>query len=459
MIDASLLVTLALIFAATLVGSYLRARRRDPCLASFEGYHVTLQLADGKSVWGELKVEPTGLEIFYRQAVRDDHHLESSYLLYAEEFPQIRAIFRFVDELSPENRERRAQDLRRSFRPNLWERAKREVRKFLNTARDSMGEVIGLLLGRVRKPAGRYITDTGENYLKKLGTTVIGYAGNNYDPLLERLIGSKVVVEVLEGNELHEHVGIFKHYSGDFLEILDVQYPFPQVVTVGANGCEETEILQVERLPQALRVHNVTGHPLLLRRLVADDGQEVLVSAVVDAGERATVPLPDGFQSGRLEVRRIRELDMLMPRSRCVIRHRAEEVETLFDPRALLDIVFDVGILLWPDERARRQEERLRARLEAHPLDGPAAVELASLLIRRGQYSEAEALLRPVLTIRRSLPDNGRRAEMLLREIRRRRDGLSADLAAPGPANPTPSRSAVPVGRSPDDLPGPRENG
>ncbi len=433
MIDASLLVTLILIFTVTLVGSYLRARRRDPCLASFEGYHVTLQLADGKLVWGELKVEPTGLELFYRQAVRDDHHLESSYLLYADEFSQIQAIFRFADELSPENRERRAQDLRRSFRPNLWERTKREIRKFLNTARDSMSEVIGLVVGRVRKPAGRYITDTGENYLKKLGTTVIGYAGNNYDPLLERLIGCKVVVEVLEGSELHEHVGIFKNYSSDFLEILDVQYPFPQVVTVGENGCEETEILQVERLPQALQVHNMTGHPLFLRRLVSDDGQEVLLSAVVDAGEQATVPLPEGFENGHLEVRRVRELDMLMPRSRCVIRHRAEESEAIFDPQALLDIVFDVGTLLWPDERVRRQEERLRARLEANPLDGPAAVELASLLIRRGQYREAEALLLPVLTIRRSLPDNGRRAEMLLREIRRRNDPSSPDLAVPAP--------------------------
>ena len=51
--DVTLLATLGLdIFAATLVGAYVRSRRRDVCLRCFEGFHVTLERADGKIIWG-----------------------------------------------------------------------------------------------------------------------------------------------------------------------------------------------------------------------------------------------------------------------------------------------------------------------------------------------------------------------------------------------------------------------
>ncbi len=421
MFDVSLLVTLAAIFAATLLGSYLQTRRKDPCLGAFDGYHVTLQLENGKLIWGELQVEPSGLELCYRRAVQDGHHLETSYVLYADEYGQIHAFFRFADELTPENQARREQDIRRSFHPNFWQRSKRRLRTFLATARESMAAAVGVLVGRARKPAARYITDTGETYLKQLGVDAISHAGTSYDPLLERFIGRKVVVEMLEGGEVHEHVGILKNYTADFLEILDVQYPFPQSVSIGEQDHPAADWLEWTRTDEGLVVHNRAPHPLFLRRLVSPDGQEVPLSAVVAPDEEAHIQLPQDFLHGRMEVRRVRELDMVIPTTRGVIRHRAEHLDQDMDPLELLDRVFDVGYLIRQDERTRRREEALRARLAQDHLNGPAAVELATLLIQRGDLDEAERWLRPVLTIRRSLPDNGRRAEMLLREIQRKR--------------------------------------
>ncbi|MCB0136185.1 MAG: hypothetical protein KDD75_13845, partial [Caldilineaceae bacterium] len=40
--DVTLLATIGLIFFATLVGAYVRARRRDQCLKAFIGYNVTV---------------------------------------------------------------------------------------------------------------------------------------------------------------------------------------------------------------------------------------------------------------------------------------------------------------------------------------------------------------------------------------------------------------------------------
>lgn len=50
--DVSLLATIGLIFLITLVGAYLRSSRRDPCLKSFEHYHITMECVDGKVAWG-----------------------------------------------------------------------------------------------------------------------------------------------------------------------------------------------------------------------------------------------------------------------------------------------------------------------------------------------------------------------------------------------------------------------
>ena len=48
---------------------------------------------------------------------------------------------------------------------------------------------------------------------------MISHVGRAYDPLMERFIGQKVVVEMMEGDEAHEHVGLFKAYSADFYRI------------------------------------------------------------------------------------------------------------------------------------------------------------------------------------------------------------------------------------------------
>ena len=418
--DTSLLTTMGVIFLFTLVASYLRSTRKDPCLASFEEYHVTLERADGKIVWGVLELEPTGLELIYRSSVQDEHHLETSYILYASEYGEIEAIFRFVDELSEENRQRRAKDIDRSLHPGPISRAKRSLRNFIGTASDSLSEMVGLLVGRAKKPAGRYITDTGESYLKKLGTNLLGAAGSAYDPLLEKHIGHKMVVEIMEGEEVHEHVGIFKNYSADFIEILDVQFPQKQCVEVGPEGCQGPDCLELEFQDGRMRVRNPGYQPVLLQSLKLD-GEEEMLNVVVDGQEEVELFVEQRFQRAQLLIRVARTLDMVVPRTRCLIRHRAEEARKEILP----ELVFDMGYLLKPTQRIQAREKRLRQKLAANPNNALAAANLGGLLLQQRRYDEAEKWLIKALKMRRSLPDNGRRAIMQLRELRRKRDGES----------------------------------
>ena len=52
---------------------------------------------------------------------------------------------------------------------------------------------------------------------------LVEWFGNAYDPILERHIGRHVVLEVQspEGETL-EYVGVFREYSSDYLEVMDV---------------------------------------------------------------------------------------------------------------------------------------------------------------------------------------------------------------------------------------------
>ena len=426
MFDYSFLLTIGIISLGTMIGAWLRSRRKDPCLKDFDGYHITLEQLDNKIAWGTLWLASNALELRYREAIQDDQHIESSYVLYSEEFAKLHALYRYADRLTEENREKRRKDIDRSFDPPVWRRWGRKTRNFLHTATESLNDVVGVVIGRARKPAGHYITDTSAGYLKTLGSEVVGHMGSAYDPMMETFIGQKVVVEVVEDGNVHEHVGILKNYSADFIQLLDVQFPYRQDLTLTLDGKVGAHQMHAETDGDAINVSNDGNHPMLVQSLI-HDGEEQLLNVVVDSGESITIHPEAKFERARLSVRVVRSLDMIVPRNHCVIRHRAG----LIEEERLTDIVFDLGVALTgSDKRMRRREERLRANLKRSPSNALAAANLGGLLIQQHQYDEAERWLLHALKMQNSLPDNGRRARMQLNELRlreQRRTGTLAD--------------------------------
>lgn len=426
--DVTLLATIGLIFFATLVGAYVRARRRDQCLKSFIGYTVTVECADGKIVWGKMDLASTGLELRYANSVRDENHVESSYIMYADEFAGIQAIYRYIDELGEETRKQRQKDLRHSLHPNLVRRTLRNIRNFISLASESLSEVIGLIIGGLRKPAGRYINDTGEAHLKTLGSTVIGQVGGGYDPLLERYIGQKMVFEIVEDDEVHEHVGVFKQYSPDFFEILDVPFPQRKTLAVERDGAVASDYVDAIFQHGKLSVTNRSDQMLLLQSLTAGDDEED-INVLIDRGERVVLNPDVEFQEARLNFRVIREVDMIVPRTRCVVRHRAE----YYRAEVLPSIIFDLGIKLRGASKADVQERRLRRVVQKNPYAVLAMANLGALLMQKQEYEEAQQLLDRAWELRNSLPDNGRRTRQFLQELNRRR----SRVGAAGPTQPS----------------------
>ncbi len=417
--NSSILTTIGLIFLVTLLGAYMRSRVRDRCLKDFVRFHVTVERANGKLVWGILRLEATGLELLYGDAMQDERHIESSYILYASEYQDIQAIYRYADRLSPTEEDRRMADIRRSFHPNIFRRLARSMRNFLSAATDSLQEVITLLLGQFQRASSRYLIERTDATLSKLGGKYIGEIGRQADPLLEDYIGHRVVFEITEGDEVHEHVGVFKEYSAQFLEFLDVQYPEAHVLPMRLGVEAQTDRVRVRAWDNRIEVENLGEDPLLLQALRWED-QEQLLNVVVDGGESVELHPTAAWARAELHMRVPRELDMIVPRSRCVVRHRAEFYQPAAVTDVIFDVIFDLGTALANNSLREAREQRLRAELTRNPHNALAAANLAAILIQKEEYGEAEKWLHLALAAEESLPDRGRRLRMELRELIRR---------------------------------------
>jgi hypothetical protein len=219
-------ITIIFIILATGVGAFVRKRSRDKCLRDFEQNMVTLEETSGKRVWGRLRVENTGLELVYpAKRADEDGHEEASFILYKYEFVNIQALVRFHDDLSDLNKARRERQLKKVYHPGAAQRVRRRVRNVFRTVRDSVWEVINILISQAKKAsvAGKVLSGQ-DKYVSQMRQELMGSVGMSYEPLLERYIGRKVVLEMLRGEKVVEYSGVLKEYTAEFVEVMDVDY-------------------------------------------------------------------------------------------------------------------------------------------------------------------------------------------------------------------------------------------
>ena len=223
--SATAITILFIIFAAG-VAAFVRKRSRDKCLRDFERNMVTLEDTSGKTIWGKLRVENTGLEFVYPEKHKDEEgHDEASYILYKYEYPKIGVVIRFHDELSDENKKAREKELEKTYHPDWDRRLKRKILNVLRTVRDSVVEIVNLLISQAKKatPAGKMLTSQ-DKYVSQMKQELMVSVGTSFEPLLERYIGHKVVLEMIKGDKLFEYCGVLKEYTAEFTEIMDVNY-------------------------------------------------------------------------------------------------------------------------------------------------------------------------------------------------------------------------------------------
>jgi hypothetical protein len=127
--------------------------------------------------------------------------------------------------LSDQNKQAREKELKRTYHPGFWRRLKRRILNIFRTIRDSIVEIVNLLISQAKKatPAGKVLSSQ-DKYVSQMKQELMASAGTSFEPLLERYIGHKVVLEMIKGDKIFEYCGVLKEYTAEFIEIMDVNY-------------------------------------------------------------------------------------------------------------------------------------------------------------------------------------------------------------------------------------------
>lgn len=219
-------ITIIFIAFSTMVAAFIRRIKRDKCLKDFSGQMITLEKTAGQTIWGNMHVENTGLEFTYDSSHKDPQgHTETSYILYKNEYSVIQAFIRFHDRLDDSAKTKRLRQLEKTYHPHFSKRARRKVFNIFRTIRDSVAEVINMLISHAKKASSAgTVLSSQDKYVTQMKENLMSSAHASYEPLLERYIGQKVVLEIVRAESIMECVGILKDYTAEFIEIMDADY-------------------------------------------------------------------------------------------------------------------------------------------------------------------------------------------------------------------------------------------
>ena len=219
-------ITIIFIILATVVAAFVRRKSRDKCLRDFLFNMVTLEETTGKIIRGKLRVENTGLEFTYPTNLKDENgHDETSFILYKYEYSNIQALIRYHDELSESAKKDREKELKRTYHPRALRKLQRKIQNVFKTVKDSVMEVVNLLISQAKRttPTGAILTSQ-DKQISQIQKEFVGSVGTSFEPLLERYIGHRVVLELIKGEKIFKYSGVLKDYTAEFIEIMDIDY-------------------------------------------------------------------------------------------------------------------------------------------------------------------------------------------------------------------------------------------
>jgi len=219
-------ITVLFIVVSAFLAVILGKIKKDKCLKDFRDDIVTLELLNGDQYRGEFKLKSSGMKFNYPELIKDEHKLNYlSFLIYKNEYPDIQAVVRYHRDLTEKGKKLRAEDFQKTFQPSSWRKIRRSIINFLKIIKDALLEIVNMLTSHLSRttPAGAAFA-SNNNQVNKMKNEVYGLVETTYEPLLEEYIGERVILELKRGDEWVKYNGVLKEYTGDFIELIDVDY-------------------------------------------------------------------------------------------------------------------------------------------------------------------------------------------------------------------------------------------
>ena len=90
-----------------------------------------------------------------------------------------------------------------------------------NLLRDAFSQAISAFVGSMKKAGTSTLLSTQDSRLTSTAGQLIGQS-SAYEPILEKYIGRKIVLEITQDGNTKEYCGILKDYSDKFITVLDI---------------------------------------------------------------------------------------------------------------------------------------------------------------------------------------------------------------------------------------------
>lgn len=322
--------TILFIFLSAVTGAFLNSRIKDRCLKDFRNFQVTLEEIDGDQARGDLVVYSTGLELIYPAPIRDlSGYIETSYIIYKDQFTTIQGIYRYFDQLSAKSQKQREKSIRNSYHPNIFRRMLRSLRNILNTFKDSLMQSVGLIVGQAQKTHPKSTLLQSQNKrITSLSQEIINVSANAYEPILEKYIGKKVVLDVRKGEQDIEYAGILKEYTHDFIELLDIDQREARTVEMPeAKLPLENDALRFSHNGPKFSVENQEPNTLVIQKIETENRlqeMEIVCPPFTLTDFSLEKPITSGV---KIHFERLRKMDVIIPRKYCLVRHGGEVMQ------------------------------------------------------------------------------------------------------------------------------------
>lgn len=329
MLDDLFWMTLLLIFLAPLFGAFFASIRKDRCLKSLDGHHITYLDADGKPCWGDFELSSHGFEVIFDEPIVNGRGLEKASVLIpmAEGMNGI-GFFRTPHVLTSEEKSQRELQIRRTYQPKAWRKLVRRCRNIANIIRDALVKSVTLLVGAVgsrHRLVEAMSKQKGE--VTDLGNALAGVFSNAYDPLLERHMGQPVVVEIQlnAGGEKRriEYPGYLMDYTKDFIAVFQAA---DQVIDRFEVRLDQEHLFEGGKCTQQNDEWKISclGEDALVVDRWERDGETRDLGVIVLPG--CSLALSSKIRGGTLHLDRVRHFDMVCPRGRAQVRYGGRNI-------------------------------------------------------------------------------------------------------------------------------------
>jgi hypothetical protein len=322
LLESPLSLAILFIFVTAIITVLIQQRRKDKCLKLLDDYHVSYINAVGTVIWGDLRVYSKGLEVIFDAPYQTRRGLyKTSALIYEKQLADCHAICRCVDGLTDREQRMRQLQIIRTFNPGPIRRATRALRNLLNTLKDAFNKALSTILGQMAKTKPGGVMSTQKGGIDQIGQTLLGAAGNSYEPILERHIGKPIVLQLQSPADPDKKPidlpGFLADYTDQYIAVFNVEHD-----PIGEQTIEVTESVAHKGYKIDLTEQTVC---------ITCMGPEILVVKSLKTAKRTAelhVALTSGanLELGRddspsitLCLERTRRVDIICPRSQATV--------------------------------------------------------------------------------------------------------------------------------------------